>query len=284
MAMKHGLTTSKGDVLQSVVRALGVLEVLALNPNGVTPKTVSTKLSLNLSTTYHLLNTLLVCGYAIRSPETQLFQLGPRVASLHGGLLDALRVAPRLLPFVHALRQATGATAMLGQWENDEVIVSAVVDSDEEVRDLGRYVGFAGATHAIAMGKVLLAWASPEQSEAYVARTGLRRYTPGTTTDPDRLRAELQQIRRVGYALDKEDFLPGHCCVSAPVFSADGSVRESLAATLPPSRFELEESALVAATLDIARAASYAMGADPARYTGQVPSAGPLTQTRRDSQ
>jgi DNA-binding IclR family transcriptional regulator len=103
-------------------------------------------------------------------------------------------------------------------------------------------------------------------------------------TDPDRLRAELQQIRRVGYALDREDFLPGHCCVSAPVFSADGSVRESLAATLPPSRFELEESVLVAATLDIARAASYAMGADPARYAGQVPTASAVTQTRRHAQ
>ena len=42
------------------------------------------------------------------------------------------------------------------------------------------------------------------------------------------------------------DQVGSYCCVSAPVFSADGSVRESLAVTLPPSRFELEESALVA--------------------------------------
>jgi DNA-binding IclR family transcriptional regulator len=281
MAMKHGPTTLKGDVLQSVVRALGVLEVLALNPRGVTPKTVSTKLGLNLSTTYHLLNTLLVSGYAIRSPETHLFQLGPRVAPLHGGFLEALRIALRLLPFVHALKQATGATAVLAQWENAEVIASAVVDSDDAVRDLGRYVGFAGAAHAAAMGKVLLAWASPGQMEAYVARNGLRRYTPSTMTDLDDLRAELQQIRHTGYALDRGDFLPGHCCVSAPVFSADGSVRESLSVTVPPTRFELEESVLVAATVDIARAASYTMGADPTRYAGQPRSVGTMTQTRR---
>jgi DNA-binding IclR family transcriptional regulator len=278
--MKLQPTSPKRDVLQSVVRALGVLEILALNPNGVTPKSVSAKLGLNLSTTYHLLNTLFVCGYAIRAPETQLFQLGPRVASLHGGFLDTLRVAPRLLPFVHALQQATGATATLAQWENNDVVASAIVDGDDAVSHLGRYVGFTGAAHAAAMGKVLLAWAPAEQVQAYVAKNGLRRYTPGTMTDLGGLRGELQQIRQAGYALDRESFMPGHCCVSAPVFSADGSVQESLSATVPPSRFELEESALVAATLDIARAASYVMGANPARYAGQPRSVGAAVQTR----
>ena len=259
---------AKRDVLQTLQRGLAVLEVLAQHPHGVTPKQASSRLQLNLSTTYHLLNTLLVAGYAVQSPETRLFQLGPRVATLRGGYLDALRVAPRLLAFVQALQQATGATAMLAQWEHDQVIASAIVDGEGVSRTMSHFVGFAGAAHAMAAGKVLLAWAQTRRVEAYLAQNEPRRYTPATVTSLDAVRAELRRIRRDGYSVDREGFLPDFCCVSAPVFSADGSVNESLSATTSASRFVRDESHLVATVLDIARAASFALGADPRRQSG----------------
>ena len=259
-------TAPKRDVLQTLQRGLAVLEVLAQHPRGITPKTASATLGINLSTTYHLLNTLLAAGYAVQSPETRLFQLGPRVATLGTGFIETLRVAPRLLPFVQALQQATGGTAILAQWENGQVTVSAVVDGDNGTPVASRFVGFTGAAHAMAAGKVLMAWAPTRRIDAYLANNELRRYTPATITTPTGLRAELRRVAQAGYGVDREECGPGHSCVAAPVFSADGTVTEALSIMTTTARFTADESRLVATTLDIARAASFAMGADPSRH------------------
>jgi IclR family transcriptional regulator, acetate operon repressor len=261
---------SSRNTLQTVERALAVLEVLAANPHGVTPKQLTTRLSLNLSTVYHLLRTLSHSGYAVQSPNTHLFQLGPRTAVLHQGWTESLRVAPQLVSFLRALSQATDACTQLVQWEGDQVVMAAGIDSKSAPWPMSSYVGFKGAAHAMACGKVLLAWASTQQLKAYFTRSELRRYTHGTLTDPDVLRRDLAQIRTAGYALDQEEFLPGYCCVAAPIFSSDGAVRESFAVVVVVERFESERSRLVAATLDISRSASYAHGADPRSFADKA--------------
>jgi hypothetical protein len=84
------------------------------------------------------------------------------------------------------------------------------------------------------------------------------------------LRAELRRVAQAGYAVDREECGPGNCCVGAPVFGADGSVTEALAVMTTTPRFTRDEARLVATTQDIARAASFAMGADPSRHLRQV--------------
>ena len=261
MVARTGWVGPKRDLLQSVLRAAAVLKHLARYPRGATPKALSAELGLNLSTTYHLLNTLVAAGYVVQAPESRLFLLGPRIPYLNAGFLEALCVPPRLLHFVHALRQSTGETACLAQWHAGDVVVSAVLEDSHSVPASALHLGLADATHASAAGKMLLALAPSEHVERYLEAHDLAHRSCAAV--PDALRAELDRVRAAGYAVDRGEAISDVCSAAAPIFRPAGRVREVLAVSVRPGRFEREEPSLVAAVLDISRAASYATGAGP---------------------
>ena len=66
--------------------------------------------------------------------------------------------------------------------------------------------------------------APPEAVERYL-QPGLRRFTPHTITDPDVLRDELREVRRRGFAVDREEFDEDFCCIAAPVLDRARAVR-----------------------------------------------------------
>ncbi len=80
--MSQGVPRCKGDTLQSVARALAVLDLLGAHPEGLLAKRISRELKLNISTCYHLVNTLLAAGYIERDAETLLIRLGPKITWL----------------------------------------------------------------------------------------------------------------------------------------------------------------------------------------------------------
>jgi DNA-binding IclR family transcriptional regulator len=67
------------DRIQSVSRALRVLEAVCDAPAGVAAKVVARRCGLSLSTTYHLLRTLAYEGYLTRLPSGD-YSVGPQVA------------------------------------------------------------------------------------------------------------------------------------------------------------------------------------------------------------
>jgi DNA-binding IclR family transcriptional regulator len=253
MAMRRAAAEPEGDRLQSVKRSLAVLEALAVRPNGATPKEISQALDLHLSTSYRLLNTLAAAGYAVRCQGGGLFRLGPRIAFLHHGYLTALRPPAEALPFVHALQLATGETAMLGQLEGDDVVVTAVVAGSRPGAFPPGYIGLAAPAHAVAAGRALLAWLPAAQLDAYLARYVMASASPFPLTNPNALRAELAGIRQTGYALDRGGH-PDVCCIAAPIVDRDDVVASSITTLAPCARFLREEPALVTVILAVARA------------------------------
>jgi len=64
---------------------------------------------------------------------------------------------------------------------------------------------------------VLLAFSPPELTERVIAQ-GLTKHAPNTITDPERLRADLAEVRRTGLAYTVEEMSIGTCSVAAPVY------------------------------------------------------------------
>jgi DNA-binding IclR family transcriptional regulator len=86
--------------------------------------------------------------------------------------------------------------------------------------------------HASGPGKVLLAHSASSLLDEVVTR-GLPRLAPGTITDPARLREALDDIRRTGYCLSREEMTEGTASVAAPISDAEGRVVASLAVVVP---------------------------------------------------
>jgi DNA-binding IclR family transcriptional regulator len=90
--------------------------------------------------------------------------------------------------------------------------------------------------HCSASGKLFLAGMTPSQRQRLLAHAPLEAFTPKTLTDLDALEEEIKQVKRQGFALDNEEFLPGLMCVAVLVPSPSGRSNLCVAVQAPIMR------------------------------------------------
>src|SRR4051794_33364570 len=278
MTARRVLETMETEQLQTVRRALAVLEALAARPAGASPKELSQSLDLHLSTCYRVLNALVAAGYATHAGG--LFRVGARVAYVHHGFLEAVQPPPGVAPFIHALQLTTGETAMLNQLDGDNLMATVTVPGNRPGAHPPGYVGQSAPAHLMAAGRVLLASLSAAQFEEY-----LDRHAPGSRfpiTNPASLRAELEQIRQLGYGLDRGEDNANVCCVAAPLTGPSGTFG-AISIVAPCKRVRREEPALVTTVLEVARAiGSLLRNAAPGNGRAEADFPDPEATTRAD--
>jgi DNA-binding IclR family transcriptional regulator len=234
-------------LIGSAQRALRVLEVVAAESDGITAKAVARRAGYKLSTTYHLLNTLVYEGYLIRLGHGRGFGLGYKIGGLFTLLCQKLDVGDRVRHELAAIHRQAQAAAYYTVFRDQAVVVAAVADSVENPRAEALNIGFHEAPHATAFGKVMLASLGPRERREYLAENGLPRLTSATTVAGDRLESELVQVGRAGIAYEIEEFQLGLACLAAPVRDVDGRIVGALAfsvaaETFPSRRPDLERN------------------------------------------
>jgi IclR family acetate operon transcriptional repressor len=201
--------------IQSVDRALLLLETIAEAGGEATLTDLATRTGLNISTCHHLLATLIKRGFATKVTGRRLYALGARIMYLSHACLQ-VDLPRRAQPYLEAINRATGETVHLVALQGDAVVTLAVREARHAVRvDTGK-LGRIAAPHAQSAGKAILAWL-PEDEMRRMLADGLKRYTPNTISDIAALVEALRVVRRSGFAMDREEFLPGVICVGAAI-------------------------------------------------------------------
>ncbi len=257
----------KGDLLHSVQRALMVLSVIAEHPQGLLAREISKALHLNISTCYHILNTLQASGYIDRHPGTQVYQLGPQIPFLNNAFLQGLAqlqgvditqeadIFPSpftsisligyLRPILYRLTEQTQEPSYMACWRYGEIILQAIVEPSNAEKITKLYVGYRGQAHSHALGKVLLAYSDPALVDRYLELHPLTPFGPNTIVQRSRFIDELNEIVRQGYSVDREEFFPDTCCIAAPVFAPQGQAIAALAISFTPNLLERRSEWLI---------------------------------------
>jgi DNA-binding IclR family transcriptional regulator len=149
---------------------------------------------------------------------------GPRILSLAGVALARIDISAIARPFVDALVAQSHCTVHLGVVNGDEIIYLIRADSDRPYVMPSR-VGLSIPMHSTGIGKVVLGSWGDDELERFVARAGLPARTEHTITSLAGLRAEIADVRRDGYALDREENVNGLGCVAAPIRDHTGTVK-----------------------------------------------------------
>jgi IclR family acetate operon transcriptional repressor len=132
----------------------------------------------------------------------------------------------------------------LAALQGDAVITLAVREARHAVRvDAGR-IGKMEAPHATSLGKAILAWL-PEDEMRRILAHGMKRFTDKTITEFPALIESLRIVRRNGYALDREEFLPGVICVGAAIRDQAGTVIGAISVSTPAMRASDDHIALM---------------------------------------
>jgi IclR family acetate operon transcriptional repressor len=199
--------------VQSVERALTLLEALAEAGRELSLTEIATAAALPLPTIHRLVRTLVDRGYVQQSPSRR-YSLGPRLINLgdraSGMLADWAR--PRLADLVAAL----GETANLSILDGDKVVYVAQVESPHPMR-MFTEVGNRVPLHSTGVGKVLLAQLNDRDLAALVRRIGLPALTPASITDPEGFMSEVRAALDRGYAVDDEETQVGVRCIAVPL-------------------------------------------------------------------
>jgi DNA-binding IclR family transcriptional regulator len=266
--------------IQSVSRALRILDTLAQNPQGLGVVEIARQVGLNVSTTHHLVNTLCANNYAGRVDSGD-YRLGYAVPRLYGAYLLTQPLEARLLGVLNGLVSATRETGYLVVWQDEDVVIQAIVEGSHQLRVSGLGVGYRSHAHARAATKALLAQLDSARLDAYLDAHPLDRLTPHTICDRDTLKSNLRQIARQGYSTDREEFSIGIGCVAAPIFSASGQAVAALSISAPVWRLSENFKAYSGAVTRSAQEASAILGFRPAN--GRASGAGSARKSKRQA-
>ncbi|MGH3348148.1 MAG: IclR family transcriptional regulator [Nocardioides sp.] len=214
----------------TVERAIAVLHALAQAPDDLGNNEIARRTGVNPSTVSRLLATLANDELVTRTTDTGRFRLGPRLVELGNAALARIDLRQLCRPHLERLTETTGETATLSVPYQQGTITVDFVQSPSSVRSVAQ-VGRPSIAHATATGKVFLAYAGSPPSGP------LAPYTSRTVTDPAKLAAQLDLIRRRGWAQvvgEREDDLNA---VAAPVLAHAGVLVGVVGVQGPAGRF-----------------------------------------------
>lgn len=228
---------------QSLARAIALLRLVAARPEGAPTAALARAADLPVATAARLLATLADAGFVERTAADDGWVLGRELIRLVGSADPDRVLVARARPVMDELAEATGESAMLAVPRppaGADVLVQ--VDTPRFV-GATNWVGRPFPLHASASGKLVLAELSDEALAAWVSHHALERYTDRTITDPAALRAELERVRRRGYAELADELEDGLAAVALPVRSAEGALVAIVGVSGPSFRLDAERRA-----------------------------------------
>lgn len=207
--------------VQSVDRALTLLELIAKDPEGSRLSDLARAATLAPSTTHRLLTALEQRGFAQSDAATGRWHIGRRAHTVGAAWGSARTLLAPAMPHLRRLRDATRETANLGVIEAGHVITIAQAESREIMRAIAT-PGGGTPIFCSGMGKAIVATWEDDQIDHLIDLYGLTASTAHSLTKRDTVHAEIARIRGQGYAIDDEEHVIGLRCVAAVIMGPNG--------------------------------------------------------------
>jgi IclR family transcriptional regulator, acetate operon repressor len=223
------------DTVQSLSRALGLLNALAAQDDGLGLSEVAKRVGLAVSTAHRLLATLQQEGFVRFDGQRSVWTVGVQAYVVGSAFLRARELTAIARPVMRQLMEDSGETVNLAVDDRGEAIYVAQVESRQMMRAIARPGGRA-MMHASGVGKALLAAMAQADCERIVAGHGLPRQTEKTLSTMNGLRAELDATRKRGYAIDDEENAVGLRCVAAAIYDEHAQPIAALSLSGPKAR------------------------------------------------
>jgi len=247
-------------IIQSVERALMILELFDEQNQELRITEISDRLRLHKSTVHSLLKTLQEYGYIDQDEETGKYRLGLRLLERGQMLLQQMDLRSVASRYLRELSNETGQTVHLVILDGKEGIYIDKVEGEKAAIRYSR-IGRRVPLHSSASGKALAAFRPDAEIEKLLKNYEFIRQTPRTIRSADVFRKELEEVRRRGYAVDNEENEPGVRCVAAPIFDHSGATAAAMSISTMTASVDDEMLAELAAKLvEVTRQISAKLG------------------------
>lgn len=223
-------------LIQSVLRAIEILDTVSENKEGISLKEIAGKLNLGSSTVFYLINTLVEKDF-IKHLKNNKYKLGSKNLQLGNCFLENLSIHKIAMPLIENLMEKINENIHLFIIEDNNFIEIAKIQCSHSVRPT-KVSNFRFNSHATAIGKSMLASFNKEELEDFITKyCNLPKLTDNTITNIEQLNEEINRVRKNGYALDIEESEIGLNCIAVPIHNHNKKIIGSLGVSIPTQRF-----------------------------------------------
>lgn len=209
------------DFVTSVSRGLAVIRAFGRDAETLTLSDVARRTGLTRASARRFLLTLQQLGYV--QADGRSFKLTPRVLDLGYAYLSSVSLPEAAQPVLERLVEAVRESCSVTVLDGTEIVYVARVPT-KRIMSVSLSIGTRLPAYATAMGRAILAYLPVEEQRRILAASDLRKLTPRTVTDPERLLEILARVRAQGYALVDQELEEGLRVVAVPIFNKRSQV------------------------------------------------------------
>ncbi len=246
--------------LSTVTNAARLLKVFRSRESDLGVSELARRLSLGKSTVHRLLTTLLAEGLIEQDPRTGNYRLGIVIFELGEAVRVHMDLHAAAGPVLAGLRAQTQESSQVGVLDGHEVVYIERLESAHSLR-LFTETGHRVPAHCTSSGKVLLAYLPDSALQRVLRSAQLGAMTTSTITGRAQLLAELDRVRRRGWAEAVNEREIGVGSIAAPVRDSTGAVVAAISIGVPLARCSVMNLRRMAPmTIEAAEAVSRRLG------------------------
>lgn len=205
--------------VQSLARGLSVIRAFDADAPRQTLSDVARRTGLSRAAARRFLLTLCELGYV--HTDGSAFSLSPRVLELGYTYLSSLPLSDHAAPFMNRVVEQVQESCSVSVQDGDDIVYVARVPM-QRVMSVQIHVGTRFPAYVTSMGRVFLAYSSPNWLADYLGRLEITAHTSHTVSDTDALIRELDLVREQGHAAVDQEMELGLCSIAVPVWDAQG--------------------------------------------------------------
>jgi DNA-binding IclR family transcriptional regulator len=229
MAMSKTHGTKKTAYSAPIVhKTVKLLTKIATDSEAFGISRIASDLSMAKSTTHGILAALEETGWVVRDPITRKYTCGHALKEVAGLARVRIPFVDQARPFLEDLASGLDEDVFLGMLTPYHILILDQVESSKELKVATR-PGTRLSVFAGASGKIFHAFEDRHHVSELLRSSELPRFTERSITDPERYLAELELVRKLGFATDVEEYIPGVRAVAVPIFVGRGSRRRMVA-------------------------------------------------------
>lgn len=226
---------------RTLQRGLEMLELLAAHADGLPLSELTQRLDLPRSTAFNLAQSLVRLGYASQHADTGRYRMGLKMFEIGAGAVQNVDVMELIRECMAEIHERINETMHLGVRSGTETVYIDKLDSTQSIR-MSSYVGAHAPLHCTSLGKAILSTYPDETIRELYGNQPLKALTQHSITEMETLLGQLSQIRRTGYAVEREENNENVCCVAVPLRKRNGRAVYALSISAP--LFRMNEEAI----------------------------------------
>jgi DNA-binding IclR family transcriptional regulator len=207
------------------------------------------ELKLPKTTVFRYLQTLSAAGFLEHDMQHDRYCDGVKFRSLARVDQELQVLLDIAQPEMRTLMETFHETVNLAVLSENEVVYIDMLEPGRPLRASAR-IGHRHPAHSTSLGKAMMAFLP--DADALALGCVLPQRTINTLTDADKLRRQVDDVRRRGYAIEVGENEDGLMCIGVPILNRTGYPVAAMSLSAPERRMKPELTIVAADALKVA--------------------------------